>query len=425
MSTVSMKKSKMGSEYDLIVVGGGAAGMFSAGTAASGLDRVLLLERKGELGKKLRITGKGRCNVCNDCLPEDVLKNVPTGGKFLYSSIIRFPPERTKAFFEELGVPLKTERGNRVFPVSDKAVDVRNALQQWVIARGVEIRQGRADRLLVKNGCIEGVKAGGVSYYAPRVILSTGGLSYPGTGSTGDGYELARQAGHTVSACTGSLVPLELEGGCRTMAGLSLRNTGVTLWGRKKKPVYQDFGELMFMNYGVSGPTVLSASCHIREADGPFVLELDLKPALDEGKLDARLLRDFAEKKNETVYEGIRGLLPEQMVPLILDRAGIPTGTPVHDVTRQQRREILNQLKHLRFAVTGKRPVEEAIITHGGVSLREVDPSTMESKLMQGLYFAGEILDCDAYTGGFNLQIAWSTGYAAGTSCGNPQKPVI
>ena len=415
----------MAYNYDLIVVGGGAAGMFSAGTAAASLNRVLLLERNPELGKKLRITGKGRCNVCNDCPPEDVLKNVPTGGRFLYSSVWGFPPESVKDFFSDIGVPLKTERGNRVFPVSDCADDVRRALEAWMRNRGVEVRQGRVRKLLTESGRVSGVEAEGRTYLAPKVILATGGMSYPGTGSMGDGYDLARQAGHSISDCSGSLVPLEVEGGCRALAGLSLRNTGVTLWGKGKKPVFRDFGELLFMNYGVSGPTVLSASCHMTEQGGPYVLELDLKPALSEEKLDARLLRDFAQKKNDTVYEGIRGLLPAQLVPVVLDRAGIPTGTMVHDITRTQRRDILNQLKGLRLAVTGKRPVEEAIITHGGVSLKEINPSTMESRRLPGLYFAGEILDCDGYTGGFNLQIAWSTAYAAGTSCSIPETDMI
>ncbi len=407
----------MRDKYDVIVVGGGAAGMFSAGTAAaSGCGKVLLLERNRNLGRKLRITGKGRCNVCNDCTPEEALKNVPTGGRFLYSSVYGFPPEWVKEFVESLGVPLKTERGNRVFPVSDKAGDVVEALERWVRAQGVELRQGRATGLLLEDGHAAGVTVGGLEYRASRVILATGGLSYPATGSTGDGYEMARQAGHTVTECSGSLVPLEVQGGCRSLAGLSLRNTGLTLWGSKKKPLYRDFGELLFMNYGMSGPTVLSASAHMDEKSGPYTLSLDLKPALDPGKLDARLLRDFAEKKNESAYEGLRGLLPARLVPVILDRAEIPTSKKVHDITREERRRILERLKDLRFSVTGKRPVSEAIITHGGVKTAEVDPKTMESKITPGLYFAGEILDCDGYTGGFNLQIAWSTAFAAGTA---------
>ena len=423
MNTASMKKSKMASEYDVIVVGGGAAGMFSAGIAAASRRKVLLLEKNRELGKKLRITGKGRCNVCNDCQPEDVLRNVPTGSRFLYSSVWGFPPEQVKSFFTELGVPLKTERGNRVFPVSDRAGDVVHALDGWLRRQGVEVRRGTVRSLAIRDGRIAGVRTENGTYVSPCVILASGGMSYPATGSTGDGYALARQAGHTVSACSGSLVPLEVEGGCRPMAGLTLRNTGVTLWGSRKKPIYRDFGELLFMNYGLSGPTILSCSAHMNEKDCPYCVELDLKPALEEGKLDARLLRDFSAKRNETAFEGLRGLLPAQMVPVILDRAGVPTSEKVHDITREQRKAILEQLKHLRFSVTGKRPVEEAIITHGGVKLSEVDPSTMESKLTPGLFFAGEILDCDAYTGGFNLQIAWSTGYAAGNAASNKTPP--
>lgn len=425
MSTAYMRRWTMASKWDVIVVGGGAAGMFSAGVAAERRLRVLLLERNRDMGKKLRITGKGRCNVLNDCGPEDVLKNVPTGSRFLYSSVYGFPPEETKKFFENIGVPLKRERGDRVFPQSDRAADVVAALEQWMRNQGVEIRRGRVRRLLVENGTLMGVRTESETFYAPQVILATGGMSYPATGSTGDGYALAAQAGHTVVAPSGSLVPLEVEGGCRELAGLSLRNTGLTLWGSRKKPVYQDFGELLFMNYGMSGPTVLSASAHMQEKDGPYRVELDLKPALDEAKLDARLLRDFGERKNDKIMQGLRGLLPAQLVPVILDRCAISVDQPVHDVTKQQRREILHQLKHLTFAITGKRPVEEAIVTHGGVKVSEVNPRTMESKKLSGLHFAGEILDCDAYTGGFNLQIAWSTGYAAGTSCGNRGESVV
>ena len=419
MSMVYMKKWTTGSEYDLIVIGGGAAGMFSAGVAAKSLDRVLLLEKNRELGKKLRITGKGRCNVTNNCDPAEVLKNVPTGSKFLSSSVWGFPPQAVMEFFESIGVPLKTERGNRVFPVSDRAGDVTEALERWLRDSGVEVRRDTVLSLLSEDRRVAGVKGGQKTYMAPQVILATGGGSYPGTGSTGDGYSFARQAGHTVLPISGSLVPLEVQGGCLKLVGLSLRNTGVTLYGSKKKPVYQDFGELLFMNYGLSGPTVLSCSAHMDDKNGPYTVELDLKPALDATKLDARLLRDFSQRKNDPISEGLRGVLPVQLVGEVLRRCRIERSCPVHDITREQRREILHQIKHLRFSITGKRPVEEAIITHGGVKLSEVNPATMESKLLEGLYFAGEILDCDAYTGGFNLQIAWSTAYAAGSSCGN------
>lgn len=419
MNMASMRKWTMESEYDLIVIGGGAAGMLSAGVAAGCLGRVLLLEKNRVLGKKLRITGKGRCNVTNDCSPEEVLQNVPTGSRFLYSSVWGFPPQSVQEFFEELGVPLKTERGNRVFPVSDQAGDVVDALERWLRDSGVEIRQAAAEELLLRDGRLCGVKTRQGDFFAKQVIVATGGSSYSGTGSAGDGYQLAKQAGHTVSDISGSLVPLEVAGGCRPLAGLSLRNTAVSLYGGKKKPVFQDFGELLFMHYGVSGPTVLSASAHVDEKKGPYTLELDLKPALDEKKLDARLLRDFEQRSNEPIFQGLRGVLPQQMISEILNRCEISPRVAVHEVTRQQRQGILEQMKHLRFTVTGKRPVEEAIVTHGGVKLSEVNPSTMESKLLPGLFFAGEILDCDAYTGGFNLQISWSTGYAAGTSCGN------
>ena len=416
---------KLMTDYDLIVIGGGAAGMFSAGTAAKTLKRVLLLEKNRDLGKKLRITGKGRCNVTNDCSCEEVLQNVPTGMRFLYSSLWNFTPRQTMEFFESIGVPLKTERGGRVFPVSDRAGDVVDALSAWVRRMGVEVKNAAAKDLLTEDGQIVGVVTDQGVFHAPRVILATGGMSYPATGSTGDGYRMAETVGHSVTKISGSLVPLEIQDGCRTLAGLSLRNTGVSLYGKKKKPVYTDFGELLFMNYGMSGPTILSCSAHMDEKNGPYTLELDLKPALDEQKLDARLLRDFDARKNEDIYNGLRGLLPAQLVPVVLDRCGIAPAKPVRDVTREERRSILQTVKHLRFEVVGKRPVEEAIVTHGGVKLSEVDPSTMESKLCKGLYFAGEILDVDAYTGGFNLQVAWSTAYAAGSSCGNSEKSVL
>jgi predicted Rossmann fold flavoprotein len=387
---------------------------------------VLLLEKTARFGWKLSITGKGRCNVTNDCGPEEVLKNIPTNARFLYSSLWGFPPEETKALFERLGVPLKTERGQRVFPVSDKAGDIVSALLRYMDKTGVIRKRGTVTELLTENGSISGVRTEKETYRAAKVILATGGKSYPNTGSTGDGYRMAERLGHTVTPISGSLVPLEILGGeCRKMAGLSLRNVGLKLYGKKKKPVYSDFGEALFMNCGLSGPIILSASAHMDEKNGPYALELDLKPALDEKKLEARLLRDFEERKNERIYEGLRGLLPGPLVPVILDRCEIPTDCPVNSVTREQRRRILETVKGLRFSVAGKRPVEEAIITHGGVQVSQVNPSTMESKLVPGLYFAGEILDCDAYTGGFNLQIAWSTAYAAGTSCGNLQETVL
>lgn len=427
MSTAFMKRSMISQRaYDVIVIGGGAAGMLSAATAAVSGARVLLLEKTKRYGWKLSITGKGRCNVTNNCPPEEVLSNIPTNPRFLYSAVWGFPPEAVMELFEHLGVPLKTERGNRVFPQSDKAGDIVTALRQYVQKAGVSCQMARAKCLLTEKGNMTGVETDNGVYNAPKVILATGGMSYPATGSTGDGYEMARAVGHTIVPPTGSLVPLELMGGeCRLLAGLSLRNVGLKLFGTGKKPVYEDFGEAQFLPYGMSGPIILSASAHMKDNGGPYVLELDLKPALDEKKLDARLLRDFAQKQNETVYEGIRGLLPGQLVPVILERCGISAREPVHDVTKEQRRRILECMKYFRFQVAGKRPVEEAIVTHGGVKVSEVEPATMESKLVKGLYFAGEILDCDGYTGGFNLQIAWSTAHAAGSSCGNSDETMV
>lgn len=423
---VSMKKWKTSQAFDVIVVGGGAAGMFSAATAASFGRRVLLLEKTNRWGWKLSITGKGRCNVTNDCTSEEVLKNIPTNGRFLYSALWAFSPEDAKAKFETIGVPLKTERGQRVFPVSDRAGDVVDALVQYADRSGVERRRARVTELLTEDGKIRGVGTDLGEFFAPQVILATGGMSYPNTGSTGDGYKMAESLGHTVTPISGSLVPLEILGGeCRNLAGLSLRNVGLSLWGKKKKPVYQDFGEALFMNYGLSGPIILSASAHMDEKNGPYVLELDLKPALDEKKLDARLLRDFEERKNDKIYDGLRGVLPPQLIPLILDRCEIPTAQPVNSITRQQRQKILETMKHLRFQVAGKRPVAEAIVTHGGIKVSEVNPGTMESRLVPGLFFAGEILDVDGYTGGFNLQIAWSTAFVAGSSCGNSEKNML
>lgn len=426
MNMVYMKKSKISAAYDVIVIGGGAAGMISAATAASSSCHVLLIEKNTKCGRKLFITGKGRCNVTNNCSPEEVLQNVPVNPRFLYSSVTAFPPSAVMALFDGLGVPLKTERGKRVFPVSDRAGDIVDALERYLTKKRVDILTGTVSELVIRDGKIRGVIVDGEMIPAGRVILATGGMSYPATGSTGDGYRMAEAAGHKIMPISGSLVPLEIVGGeCRKMAGLSLRNVAIRLYGNKKKPVYEDFGEALFMNYGLSGPIILSCSAHMDEKKGPYRLVLDLKPALDVQKLDARILRDFQERKNDTVYEGIRGLLPAQMVPVILDRCGIPTSTPVNCVTREQRRKLLETIKGLTFEVAGKRPVEEAIITHGGVKVGEVNPGTMESKLVEGLYFAGEILDCDAYTGGFNLQIAWATGVAAGTSCGNFKNPVL
>lgn len=401
--------------YDGIIIGGGPAGMFAAICAAQQGERVLLLERNDRLGKKLLITGKGRCNVTNDCSAREVLENIPRNGRFLYSAMENYPPEKIMAFFEENGCKLKTERGNRVFPVTDKSSSVLEALRNKMHRLGVSVRTVRADKILTENGCVCGVRAGGEVIPASWVILATGGLSYPTTGSTGDGYEMARALGHTVVPTEGSLVPLEEKGeDCAQMQGLSLRNVGVKLIDAKGKILYKDFGELLFTHFGVSGPTALSASAHLKGENCRLIL--DLKPALDEGKLDARLLRDLEQYKNRSMENALTDILPRSMIPVILQRAQIPASLQANALTKQQRRQLLTLMKAYPVEIAGKRPVSEAIITSGGIKVSEVDPKTMMSKLVPGLYFAGEILDCDAYTGGFNLQIAWATAYVAGTS---------
>lgn len=399
---------------EVLVVGGGAAGMMAAGTAAECGARVMLLEHNDRLGKKLYITGKGRCNVTNRCSAGEVLQNVPRNGRFLFSAMNAFPPEQTVAFFEAQGCPLKTERGNRVFPVSDKSASILDALRHWLKKCGVRIVTAEAKELLHREGAVTGVRTDRGDFEAERVILCTGGCSYPLTGSTGDGYRMAEAVGHTIVPPRGSLVPLEARGGeCREMMGLSLRNVAVRLVNQKRKCVYEDFGELLFTHFGLSGPTILSASAHMNLKD-TYAVEIDLKPALDEKKLDERILRDFEKYQNRDVENALCDLLPRTMIPVVVRRMGVDPAEKIHSVTRQQRRALLETLKCFRVEIAGPRPVEEAIITTGGVKVSEVNPKTMESKRLTGLYLAGELLDVDAYTGGFNLQIAWATGYAAG-----------
>ncbi|MEA4966281.1 MAG: NAD(P)/FAD-dependent oxidoreductase [Oscillospiraceae bacterium] len=401
---------------DVIVVGGGAAGLFAAGEAAEAGKRVLLLEKNERLGKKLYITGKGRCNVTNDCTSEEVLQNVPRGGKFLYSAITAFPPAKMMALLERLGCPLKTERGNRVFPVSDRAQSVIDALQSRLRRGGVRVERANVTAILTEDGRATGVQTDLGAFAAPGVIFCPGGCSYPLTGSDGSGYALLRQLGHTIAEPAGSLVPLEEEGDwCAQMQGLSLRNVGVKLVSQKGKPLFSDFGELLFTHFGLSGPTILSASAHRRVGE-ICRIEIDLKPALDEQKLDQRFLRDFEKYQNRTFENALGDLFPRTMIPVIVARSGIPGETRVNSVTKEQRRALLLLTKRFTVEIRGPRPVAEAIVTSGGVRLSEVNPRTMESKLVQGLYLAGEILDADAYTGGFNLQIAWATAYAAASA---------
>lgn len=401
--------------YDGVIIGGGPAGMFAAITAARRGQKVLLLERNDRLGKKLLITGKGRCNVTNDCTVDEVLKNVPRNGRFLYSAMNAYPPEKVMEFFETSGCPLKTERGNRVFPVSDRSQSVLEALQKQMRVAGVEVQTGRVRGILTENGAVCGVRTESATYGCRWTILATGGVSYPTTGSTGDGYPMAQILGHTIVPPQGSLVPLEtLEEDAMEMQGLALRNVEVKLLDAKGKKLFTDFGELLFTHFGVSGPTVLSASAHLKGENCRLVI--DMKPALDEGKLDARILRDLELYKNRSMENALTDLLPRSMIPVVLRRLGIDPSMQANSLTRQQRHELVALLKAFSLTISGKRPVAEAIITSGGVKISEIDPKTMESKKVPGLYFAGEIIDCDAYTGGFNLQIAWATAYAAGNA---------
>ena len=400
----------------IVVAGGGAAGMMAALTAARAGAAVLLLEPNEKVGRKLYITGKGRCNVTNNCPRDELLSSVPRNGRFLYSAFHHFSPQDTMAFFEELGVPLKTERGNRVFPCSGKAVDIVDALYFALRREGVELRRDRVTGLTVEDGALIGVTTENGELPGLRgVILATGGASYPRTGSTGDGYRLARSVGHTVVPIRGSLVPLESDDPCcAEMQGLSLRNVELTVRSRNGRIVFRERGELLFTHFGLSGPLVLSASAHMDFDQQGYTAYIDWKPALDDRTLDARLLRDFKERANQDCANALGGLVPRSAVPVMARWVGIPLDAKVHQIRKDQRLSLLAALKGFTIPITGPRPIEEAIVTSGGVKTSEVDPRTMESKKVRGLYFAGEVLDVDGYTGGFNLQIAWSTGYAAG-----------
>lgn len=398
----------------IFVVGGGAAGMMAAITAAENGAQVTLLERNDRLGKKLYITGKGRCNVTNDCAPEDFFQNVPRNPRFLYSAIYAFPPREVMAWFEARGCALKTERGNRVFPQSDKSASVIDALRAELRRLGVQVLQERALDIVTQDGAVCGIETDGGFHKTERVILATGGCSYPQTGSTGDGYRMLEKLGHTIVPPVGSLVPLVEKGyDCKQMQGLALKNVTLRLVNQKGKTVFEEFGELLFTHFGLSGPVVLSASAHMNEKDAYTVL-LDLKPALDEQKLDLRLLRDFEKFQNRDFENALVELLPKSMIPVIVRRSGIPAEEKVHSITREQRRALLELMKRFPVEIACKAPVEEAIVTSGGVKVSEIEPGTMQSKRVRGLYVAGELLDVDAYTGGFNLQIAWATGRAAG-----------
>ena len=404
----------------LLVIGAGAAGLMAAGTAANEGVETLILERNERPARKLMITGKGRCNVTNNCNSlQELISNVPRNGRFLYGAFSRFMPADVIDFFEGRGVELKTERGNRVFPVSDNAADIVDALHSYAKSRA-RIMQGRAVELIKDGGRVIGVRTDdGNEIYAESIIIATGGLSYPGTGSTGDGYELARQAGHNVTDLVPSLVPLEIhEGFCTDLMGLSLRNTAIKVVDADNgKTVYTDFGEMLFTHFGVSGPMILSASAHMRNMkSGKYKIYVDLKPALTAEQLDARILRDFSENINRNFINALNSLLPKKLVPVIVKLSKIPLSTKVNQITKEQRQNLVQLLKGMCITVTGFRPVAEAIITSGGVDVSQINPRTMESKLAEGLYFAGEVIDADAYTGGFNLQIAFSTARLAALS---------
>ena len=401
------------------VIGAGAAGMMAAITAAEAGVDVTLFERNDRVGKKLRITGKGRCNVTNNCDNNEFLSNVPTNPRFLYASLARFSTADTMAFFENAGVPLKTERGKRVFPVSDRAADIVSAMEKKCREVGVKIVHRRVRGLLVEDGCISGLRYGESEEAFDAVIVCTGGRSYSMTGSDGDGYRFATDVGHTVTPLHPSLVPLVAEGKlCASLQGLSLKNVSLTIkLAQSSKVIYEDFGEMLFTHYGITGPLVLSASAHLSDiTPGKYEAYIDLKPALDEKTLDARILSDFSKYQNRDLINALDDLLPQKMIAPYIGLCGIDPRKKVNSITREERERLVRVLKGIRIKLVGFRPIEEAIVTRGGVSVKEVDPKTMQSKLVEGLYFAGEVLDVDAYTGGFNLQIAFSTATVAGTS---------
>lgn len=401
--------------FDCIVIGAGASGLFCSVQLGRMGKRVLLIEHTDSCGKKLAITGKGRCNVTNDCDSQTVMNNIPRNPRFMFSALDAFAPQDTKSFFEELGVRLKTERGNRVFPVSDSAKEIVNALVQAAKQSGVRTVFDEAEKLIIKDGAVKGVVCRTGEYLADNVVVATGGRSYPKTGSTGDGYRFAKQAGHTVTAITPSLCPIvtaEHEE-CASAMGLSLKNCTLSLFEQgKKKPLFSELGEMLFTHFGLSGPLVLSASAHITAPDTKnYRLVIDLKPALSEKQLDERILRDFSEFENREFRNSLGRLLPAKLIPIIVGRTGIEPSKRVNQITREERAVLVRTLKQLGYSVLRLRPVDEAIITRGGVKVSEIDPKTMQSKLCKGLCFIGEVLDVDAYTGGFNLQIAFSTAY--------------
>ena len=413
----------------IIVIGGGPAGMMAAIVARQNGHQVILLEKMKSLGRKLLITGKGRCNITSSLGMDEFIKNTPGNGKFLYSCYQNYTNQDMIEFLKEEGLEVKEERGNRIFPVTDKSQDVLKCFTKKMKKLGIEIKyETEVTKILVKeekeSTSVIGVKTNQGKIEADKIILATGGKSYPLTGSTGDGYRLVQELGHTITEIKPSLVPLEVyeKETCKQLQGLSLRNVGIKLVDREKeKEIYQDFGEMLFTHFGVSGPTILSSSAHLvryqqrdeKLKNQKIQLMIDLKPALLEEKLDERIVRDFGEIPNKQFKNGFDKLLPQKMIPVIVARSGIDGNRPINAITREERRKLVKLLKNFTITIKGFRPIEEAIITSGGVSIKEINPKTMQSKLVDGLYLAGEIIDVDSYTGGFNLQIAYSTGYTA------------
>ena len=409
----------MNENKKVCVIGGGAAGMMAAIHAAYQGAKVTIFEKNERLGRKLGITGKGRCNVTNDCPNNEFLQNVPTNPRFLYAALNRFSTSDTMDFFEGCGVPLKVERGRRVFPVSDKAGDIVRALITRCREVDVEIRRGKVTDILTENGTVTGIVCNGQTEAFDAAIVCTGGKSYPGTGSDGDGYKFARAAGHTVTDIIPSLVPIVADTNlCARMQGLSLKNVALKIVRRDSgKCIYEDFGEMMFTHFGMTGPMILSASAHIHDIEkGKYEAVIDLKPALDDDDLDTRIRADFAKYNNKDFINSLSDLLPLKEIDPIIDISGIDPRKKVNSITKEERRRLLDAIKRMRIPLLRFRSIDEAIVTKGGVAVNEINPKTMESKIVSGLYFAGEVLDLDAYTGGFNLQIAFSTAVVAGES---------
>lgn len=405
----------------VIVIGAGAAGTMAAGTAAENGADVLLLERNEKIARKVLITGKGRCNVTNNVSDvQSFIQNIPGNGRFLYGAFSSFDNHDVMNFFEDYGVPLKVERGDRVFPVSDKAMDIVDALNRYITNMGVQRKTERVTDLIIENGSVCGVKTEqGNIYNADSVIIATGGLSYPRTGSSGDGYKLAKSVGHTVTELRPSLSALVCrEGMCSECMGLSLKNVTIKVFDtKKKKEIYEDFGEMLFTHFGVSGPMILSASAHMRDMEkARYEIYIDLKPALSNEKLDARILRDFADNSNKSISNILALLLPKSMITPILRSAQIKPSEKANQITKEMRKNLVDAVKSVKLTVMDFNDITEAIVTSGGIKISEINPKTMESKICSGLYFAGEVIDCDGYTGGFNLQIAFSTGHLAGES---------